>query len=96
MFEISVPCYTKNITKMITYQQFLNDYLSLSEDAQRRVRDYIALLRSESTVTHGDLPSGTNDLEDEPFIGVWRSRKDLADSSTWVRNTRKQEWGKSE
>lgn len=27
-------------------------------------------------------------LADEPFIGIWRDREDLADSSTWVRSIR--------
>ncbi len=32
------------------------------------------------------------DLWDEPFIGMWRDREDLSDSSQWVRQVRVQEW----
>jgi hypothetical protein len=32
------------------------------------------------------------DFEDEHFFGMWRDRKDMADSSAWVRQMRKQEW----
>lgn len=30
-------------------------------------------------------------LEDEPFVGMWKDREDLADSSQWVRQLRQQE-----
>ncbi len=32
-------------------------------------------------------------LTDEPFVGMWHDREDLADSSAWVRQTRQNEWG---
>ncbi len=31
-------------------------------------------------------------LKDEPFVGMWRDREDLVDSSAWVRTTRQREW----
>ena len=31
-------------------------------------------------------------LTEEPFVGMWRSRKDMRDSSDWVRKARKREW----
>ena len=31
-------------------------------------------------------------LTDEPFVGMWRDREDMADSSEWVRTTRQREW----
>ncbi|HSS49632.1 MAG TPA: AbrB/MazE/SpoVT family DNA-binding domain-containing protein [Thermoanaerobaculia bacterium] len=31
-------------------------------------------------------------LKDEPFVGMWRDREDMADSSEWVRTTRQREW----
>ena len=32
-------------------------------------------------------------LSDEPFVGMWRDRPDMDDSSAWVRRLREQEWG---
>lgn len=32
-------------------------------------------------------------LENEPFVGMWQDREDLADSSQWVRQLRQREWG---
>jgi AbrB family looped-hinge helix DNA binding protein len=31
-------------------------------------------------------------LKDEPFVGMWRDREDMTDSSEWVRTTRQREW----
>lgn len=37
-------------------------------------------------------PLAGTDLWDEPFIGMWRDREELSDSSQWVRQVRVQEW----
>jgi len=31
-------------------------------------------------------------LMEDPFVGMWRDREDMADSSEWVRRTRRREW----
>ena len=33
-----------------------------------------------------------SNLEDEPFVGMWKDREDMEDSSQWVRHIRQQEW----
>ncbi len=33
-----------------------------------------------------------SNLEDEPFVGMWKDREDMEDSSQWVRQIRQQEW----
>jgi hypothetical protein len=33
-----------------------------------------------------------SNLENEPFVGMWKDRKDMKDSSQWVRQIRQQEW----
>jgi AbrB family looped-hinge helix DNA binding protein len=38
------------------------------------------------------LKSKRRSLSDEPFVGMWRDREDMADSSEWVRTTRQREW----
>lgn len=32
-------------------------------------------------------------MESEPFIGIWKNRADMLDSSAWVRNLRQKERG---
>ena len=34
-------------------------------------------------------------IEDEPFIGMWPDREDLANSTEWVRELRRKEWDES-
>ncbi|HID89794.1 MAG TPA: DUF2281 domain-containing protein [Anaerolineae bacterium] len=57
------------------------------------VADFIAFLRlryaQEPSEEVGPLPA----LEDETFIGIWRDRVDMTDSSAWVRTVRTREWG---
>ncbi len=33
-----------------------------------------------------------SDFKDEPFVGMWKDREDMEDSSQWVRQLRQQEW----
>jgi hypothetical protein len=77
----------------MTQQQLIDEYISLPEEAQRQVADFVAFLRQRYKAALSMPPARTTDLEKEPFIGMWRDRQDLEDSTTWVRNTRKAEWG---
>jgi hypothetical protein len=33
-----------------------------------------------------------SNLKDEPFVGMWKDREDMEDSTQWVRQVRQQEW----
>ncbi len=33
-----------------------------------------------------------SDFANEPFVGMWKNRTDLADSGEWVRQLRRSEW----
>jgi len=74
-------------------EQVLRDLTALPPMAQRLVIDFIAFLRlryaQESSEGGNALPA----LKDEPFIGMWRDRTDMTDSSAWVRTVRAREWG---
>lgn len=77
----------------MTQRQFMEEYISLPEEAQRQVADFVAFLRQRYAVTPSVPQARTTDLETEPFIGMWCNRQDLEDSTAWVRGTRKAEWG---
>lgn len=77
----------------MTQQQLMDEYISLPDEAKRQVADFVAFLRQRYTAAPSMPQARTADLETEPFIGMWRNRQDLEDSITWVRNTRKAEWG---
>jgi hypothetical protein len=45
-------------------------------------------LQVQTLSTEIKLPN----LQDEPFVGMWKDREDMEDSSHWVRQVRQQEW----
>jgi hypothetical protein len=76
------------MTKLL--EQAIAEICKLPEAEQDRVA--AAILRDLQD-KKAQLPLATlGNFEDEPFFGMWRDRKDMADSSAWVRQMRKQEW----
>jgi len=76
----------------MTAQHLTEEYGVLPPEAQRQVDDFVEFLRQKYA------PAATSpapELEDEPFIGMWRDRADLKDSSAQVRELRKSEWGEA-
>lgn len=52
-------------------------------------------LRQRYAVVKPASQSSDIDLMNDNFIGMWSDRQDLADSTTWVRSVRENEWSKS-
>ena len=65
----------------------------LPPTAQKQIFDFIAFIkiRHQKPVTNRQSKKRTS-LINEPFIGIWKAREDLKDSSLWVRKIRKTEW----
>lgn len=78
----------------MTYQELVaeikqlppEERLALLAEVAQSLRADIAQAR-----THQDAKPTTK-LTDEPFVGMWQDRHDLADSTQWVREVRDQEW----
>lgn len=68
------------------------DFIALPPDAQRLVIDFIVFLRIRYTAQSSPEISARPDLVEEPFIGLWRDRQDMQDSTAWVRGAREREW----
>ena len=62
----------------------------LPERAQQEVADLIAELEKQHS--HSGKKPVENSLWDEPFVGLWKDRADLADATAWVRRLREKEW----
>lgn len=77
----------------MTNEEILREINSLPTEAQRQVEDFIAFLRLRYQSAQRSEVAETN-LETEEFIGMWRDREDLRDSTAWVRNARQSHWGK--
>ena len=69
-------------------------YTALPTDAQRQVIDFIAFLATRYRVVSSAKPSHTNELADEPLVGMWADRDDLTDSTAWVQTMREREWNR--
>ena len=69
----------------------LREIESLPPDARKLVTDFISFLkvRFADAPRAGNKPQAT--LTDEPFIGMWRDRKDMQDSTAWVRELRQRQ-----
>ena len=81
------------IKGMTNQESILRDLLALPPEAQKMVVDYIAYLRLHYTQVLQEETEALPDLQDEPFIGLWRDRADMTDSEAWVCDTRTREWG---
>lgn len=67
--------------------------ISLPPEAQRQVADFIDFLQIKYKTDQKTTKTERHRLADEPFIGMWKNKKELKDSSDWVRTLRKSEWG---
>ena len=70
------------------------NFIDLPPEAQRQVVDLIVFLRTRYAPPRRRRTAKLTRLANEPFIGIWRSREDFQDSSTWVRRVRQNEWVK--
>jgi len=76
----------------MTDEEILREINSLPPEAQRQLEDFISFLRQRySSSLSNNAP--TSDLESEAFVGMWRGRDDMNDSSAWIRDVRRSHWG---
>ena len=74
----------------MTPEQMLRELAALPPAAQQQVADFVAFLRTRYGPSQHERQG--LDVADEPFVGMWRDRDDMQDSSAWVRAKRTQEW----
>ena len=74
-------------------QNITDDIATLPPEAQRQVFDFIAFLKIRYKKNRCAKKTGGNKIANDPFIGIWEDRKDMKESSQWVRSTREAEWG---
>jgi len=68
---------------------------SLPPEAQKQVLDFVAFLKARYPATQPVRKTSQTELADEPFIGMWRDREDMQDSTTWVQSLRQHEWDRN-
>jgi len=75
-------------------EELLREFLNLPPEGQAQVVDLIEFLRSLDGSRDPNGKAKTLNLADESFVGMWKDREDMQDSSAWVRGTREREWVK--
>ncbi len=74
-------------------KKIFDDISNLPPEAQRQVVDFIAFLRTRYKGSEQEKQAKQISLVNEPFIGIWKDREDMNNSSKWLRNVREAEWG---
>ena len=72
--------------------KLFRELISLPPEGRRQVAKLIALLKKRYAQSSSRTKTKRSPLRDEKFIGMWKDREDLQDSSAWVRSVRKSEW----
>lgn len=79
----------------------MSNYLALLEEKIHQlppnliveVDSFVNELLQKYRSTAKNTPEQSVNFENEPFIGMWKDREDMIDSSAWVRKHRSSEWG---
>jgi hypothetical protein len=70
---------------------FYNKFESLPTEAQKQVLELIGLLKIKyQSRNRRNLKSKL--ITNKKFVGIWKDRTEMKDSSKWVKNLRKREW----
>ncbi|MFN2453530.1 MAG: DUF2281 domain-containing protein [Pyrinomonadaceae bacterium] len=78
----------------MTDEEILRELNSLPPEGQRQVADFIVFLRARYNRAQQEETAEISNPAQDSFIGMWRDREDLQDSSAWVRGLREREWVK--
>lgn len=68
------------------------DIAALPPEAQQEVLDFIQFLRKRYKQTRAKEQRRKTQLAEETFVGIWRDRQDMEESSEWIRGVRQREW----
>ena len=74
-------------------EKIFDDISNLPPEAQRQVADFIAFLRTRYKRSEQERQTKQTNLVNESFIGIWKDREDMNNSSMWLRKVREAEWG---
>ena len=65
---------------------------SLPPEAQKQILELVVFLKTRYLSAPASGTAKRRKLTKEPFIGMWRNRKDMQDSTAWVRKLRQCQW----
>ena len=76
----------------MTNEELLRAMSSLSDAAKLQIEKHILYLKKKETSEMKKIPK--RPLREEPFFGMWSDRKDMKDSTAWVRKIREEQWSR--
>jgi hypothetical protein len=76
----------------MTDDELARELAALPAELKRQALDFIAFLRQRYGRAGRVAEGETSDLAASGFIGMWREREEMRDSSEWVREGRVREW----
>ena len=77
----------------MTYEEILRELASLPPEGQKEAAEFISSLHERYSQPFSTDGNGCN-LTDLGFVGMWRDREDMRDSTAWLNSLREREWGK--
>jgi hypothetical protein len=91
--DIQTNMRDKEVQDIVMEQQkFLQELAALPPEGRRQVERLVRLLKKRYARSSSRGKAKRSPLRDEKFVGMWKDREDLKDSSAWVRSIRKSEW----
>ena len=76
----------------MTNEEMLYEINALPLEAQRHLADFILTLREHYQSSPAANPVATSPSTTEEFVGMWRDRDDMQDSTAWIRTIRQSHW----
>jgi hypothetical protein len=74
--------------EIVDVETIVRELKVLPPEKQRQVYDFICFLIHRSKSVKSCAKAAGKKLTDEPFIGIWKDREDMKDSTAWVRRIR--------
>ena len=71
----------------------LDKFDQLPPEAKKEASDFVQFFYEQYVKSH-PKSSSKKPISESPFVGMWKDRPDLADSTKWVREQRKTQWTK--
>ena len=78
------------------YENVIKDFKELPEIAKQEVADFITFLKIRYFSQQSERQIQRISLREDPFVGLWKERSDLQDSTNWIRTLRKKDWETNE
>jgi len=73
-------------------EKIWSQFMTLPSEGRQEAADFIAFLFERYKLPSLKKRQKKRKAIKESFIGLWKNRKDLQDSTSWTRRIRKQEW----